>query len=61
MKWNFPRFKKPTLEEVKVTTEGCTWFTVNNNIFSTLRTVRIPCVGLVTSNNESKRYPKLVS
>jgi hypothetical protein len=42
--------------EVKVTVESSTWFTVNNNIFSALGTARIPCVSLVTSNNDNKTW-----
>jgi hypothetical protein len=51
----------PTLKEDKETVESSTWFTVNNNVFSTLRTIGIPCVGLVTPNNKKKTYLKLIS
>jgi hypothetical protein len=52
--------KHPTLVEVEETVESSTWFTVNNNVFSALWTRRIPCMSLVTSNNENKTYdPKL--
>ena len=40
--------------EVKATVKSSTWFTINNNVFSTLGAVRIPCMSLVTSNNENK-------
>jgi hypothetical protein len=52
MKRNFSRLEHPTLKEFKETVESSTRFTVNNNVFSTLRTSGIPCVGLVTSDKK---------
>jgi hypothetical protein len=48
--------KKPALEEVEVTVESSTWFTINNNVFSAHGTRRIPCMSLVTSKNDNKTY-----